>query len=61
MWHRSADHDRGRGGTRHRRNRHNQRQHGARRRHSGGGPGVGCARMPIGTCLYLHAVAMVTM
>jgi hypothetical protein len=29
---------------------------GARRRRSGGGPGGGCAHMPVGTYLYLHAV-----
>jgi hypothetical protein len=29
---------------------------GARRRRSGGGPGEGCARRPVGTYLYLHAV-----
>jgi hypothetical protein len=29
---------------------------GARRRRSGGGRGGGCARMPVGTYLYLHAV-----
>jgi hypothetical protein len=29
---------------------------GARRRRSGGGPGKGCARKPIGTYLYLLAV-----
>jgi hypothetical protein len=29
---------------------------GARRRRNGGGPGEGCARMPVGTYLYLHAV-----
>jgi hypothetical protein len=29
---------------------------GAHRRRSGGGPGDGCARMPVGTYLYLHAV-----
>jgi hypothetical protein len=28
----------------------------ARRRRSGGGPGEGYARMPVGTYLYLHAV-----
>jgi hypothetical protein len=27
-----------------------------RRRRNGGGPGVGCVRMPVGTYLYLHAV-----
>jgi hypothetical protein len=27
-----------------------------RRRRSGDGPGEGCARRPVGTCLYLHAV-----
>jgi hypothetical protein len=31
---------------------------GARRRRSGGGPGGGCARMPVGTYLYLHAVCV---
>jgi hypothetical protein len=31
---------------------------GARRRRSGGGPGGGCARMPVGTYLYLHAVGV---
>jgi hypothetical protein len=31
---------------------------GARRRRSGGGPGEGCARMPVGTYLYLHAVGV---
>ena len=31
---------------------------GVRRRRSGGGPGVGCARMPVGTYLYLHAVSV---
>jgi hypothetical protein len=30
--------------------------HGARRRRSGGGSGEGCARRPVGTNLYLHAV-----
>jgi hypothetical protein len=30
---------------------------GARRRRSGGGPGGGCARMLVGTYLYLHAVS----
>jgi hypothetical protein len=29
---------------------------GARRRRTGSGPGEGCARMPVGTYLYLHAV-----
>jgi hypothetical protein len=29
---------------------------GARRRRGGGGPGEGCARRPVGTYLYLHAV-----
>jgi hypothetical protein len=29
---------------------------GARRRRSGGGHGEGCARRPVGTNLYLHAV-----
>jgi hypothetical protein len=29
---------------------------GARRRRSGGGPGEGCARRPVGTYIYLHAV-----
>jgi hypothetical protein len=29
---------------------------GARRRRSGGGPGVGYARMSVGTYLSLHAV-----
>jgi hypothetical protein len=29
---------------------------GARRRRSGGGPGGGCVRRPVGTYLYLHAV-----
>jgi hypothetical protein len=29
---------------------------GARRRRNGGGPGEGCARRPVGTYLYLHAV-----
>jgi hypothetical protein len=29
---------------------------GARRRRGGGGPGGGCARKPVGTYLYLHAV-----
>jgi hypothetical protein len=29
---------------------------GACRRRSGGRPGWGCARMPVDTCLYLHAV-----
>jgi hypothetical protein len=29
---------------------------GARRRRSGGGPGEGCARRPVVTSLYLHAV-----
>jgi hypothetical protein len=29
---------------------------GARRRRNGGGPGGGCARRPVGTYLYLHAV-----
>jgi hypothetical protein len=29
---------------------------GARRRRSVGGPGGGCARRPVGTYLYLHAV-----
>jgi hypothetical protein len=29
---------------------------GARRRRSGGGPGGGCPRSPVGTYLYLHAV-----
>jgi hypothetical protein len=29
---------------------------GARRRRSGGGPGGGCARRPVCTYLYLHAV-----
>jgi hypothetical protein len=29
---------------------------GARRRRSGGDPGEGCARRPVGTYLYLHAV-----
>jgi hypothetical protein len=29
---------------------------GARRRRSGGGPGGECARRPVGTYLYLHAV-----
>jgi hypothetical protein len=28
----------------------------AHRRRSGGGPGGGCVRMPVGTYLYLHAV-----
>jgi hypothetical protein len=28
----------------------------ARRRRNGGGPGRGCARRPVGTYLYLHAV-----
>jgi hypothetical protein len=32
--------------------------HGARRRRSGGGPGEGCARRPVGTYLYLHAVGV---
>jgi hypothetical protein len=32
------------------------RYRGARRRRSGGGPGEGCARKPVGTYLYLHAV-----
>jgi hypothetical protein len=31
---------------------------GARRRRSGGGPGEGCARRPVGTYLYLHAVGV---
>jgi hypothetical protein len=31
-------------------------QAGARRRRNGGGPGEGCARKPVGTYLYLHAV-----
>jgi hypothetical protein len=35
---------------------HNKHNMGARRRRSGGGPGVGCARRPVGTYLYLHAV-----
>jgi hypothetical protein len=29
---------------------------GARRRRNGGGLGGGCARTPVGTYLYLHAV-----
>jgi hypothetical protein len=29
---------------------------GARRRRSGGGPGGRCARKPVGTYVYLHAV-----
>jgi hypothetical protein len=29
---------------------------GARRRRSGGSPGRGCARRPVGTHLYLHGV-----
>ena len=29
---------------------------GARQRRSGGGPRGGCARRPVGTYLYLHAV-----
>jgi hypothetical protein len=29
---------------------------GARRRHTGSGPGGGCVHMPVGTYLYLHAV-----
>jgi hypothetical protein len=29
---------------------------GARRRRSGGGSGVGCAPMPVGSHLYFHAV-----
>jgi hypothetical protein len=35
---------------------HNLHMHGARRRRSGGSPGVGCARRPVGTYIYLHAV-----
>jgi hypothetical protein len=31
---------------------------GARRRRNGGGPGEGCARRPVGTYLYLHAVGV---
>jgi hypothetical protein len=31
---------------------------GACRRRSGFGPGVGLARMPVGTYLYLHAVGV---
>jgi hypothetical protein len=31
---------------------------GARRRRSGGGPVEGCARRPVGTYLYLHAVGV---
>jgi hypothetical protein len=31
---------------------------GARRRRRGGGPGEGCARRPVGTYLYLHAVGV---
>jgi hypothetical protein len=29
-----------------------------RRRRSGGGPGEGCSRRPVGTYLYLHAVGV---
>jgi hypothetical protein len=31
---------------------------GARQRRSGGGPGGGCARRPVGTYLYLHAIGV---
>jgi hypothetical protein len=31
---------------------------GASRRRSDGAPGGGCARMPVGTYLYLHAVGV---
>jgi hypothetical protein len=31
---------------------------GARRWRSGGGPGVGCAHMPVGTYLYMYAVGV---
>jgi hypothetical protein len=33
-------------------------RHGARRRRNGGRPGGGCARRPVGTYLYLHAVSV---
>jgi hypothetical protein len=33
-----------------------RRTSGARRRRSGGGPGGGCVRRPVGIYLYLHAV-----
>jgi hypothetical protein len=36
----------------------NYNYRGARRRRSGGGPGEGCARMPVGAYLYLHAVGV---
>jgi hypothetical protein len=32
------------------------KNHGARWRRSGGGPGEGCARRPVGTYIYLHSV-----